>query len=84
MKVDHKHLLARNDPSEPSRDKEGKIQPKINASFQVPLSATKSLSSEKTSTLDDMLMKLIVGKALPLSLLDHDLFKTFIGQLEPR
>ncbi|KAK3108196.1 hypothetical protein FSP39_002934 [Pinctada imbricata] len=44
----------------------------------------KKLSTEKIAELDDRLTRLIVGKVLPLSLVDSPFFKDFVGSLDPR
>jgi hypothetical protein len=38
---------------------------------------------ERKRALDDALMKLVVGKVLPLSLVDNQFFKTFVSLLDP-
>jgi hypothetical protein len=52
--------------------------------FQKLPSLTVKLSSQKQQALDDALLKLLVGKVLPLSLVDHPLFREFVQQLNPQ
>lgn len=44
----------------------------------------KSLPAEQKKNIDDALLKLIAGKALPISLVDSPFFRTFVKLLNPR
>lgn len=45
---------------------------------------TKPISHEKKKKLDDLTLKLMVGKVLPMSLVDNKHFKALLNELEPR
>lgn len=55
------------------------VQPKITS---VMVDAKISISRQ--NNIDGALMKLLVGKVLPLSLVDNPLFKEFVNLLDPR
>ena len=42
------------------------------------------ISAERQLTIDDALNKLIIGKVLPVSIVDNIYFKAFVGLLDPR
>ncbi|XP_045166018.2 E3 SUMO-protein ligase ZBED1-like [Mercenaria mercenaria] len=78
----HRHQvdLPPESASTPTPKKEKTTQPKID--FQ--LRPVGNVSLEKKRKLDDHVHKLIVGKALPLSLVDSPFFKNFVKELDPR
>ena len=42
------------------------------------------IQPEKVKSIDDALAKLIVGKMLPVSIVDNKHFTNFVGMLDPR
>ncbi|XP_062577042.1 E3 SUMO-protein ligase ZBED1-like [Saccostrea cucullata] len=69
----------------------GELEPKIKSNIQPRLdNFVKSnkpvgkISPERQSTIDDALNKLIIGKALPVSIVDNIYFRAFVELLDPR
>jgi hypothetical protein len=77
IKHEHKELIPQAD--EPVRDKHNMLQPKIQIAV-----TRQYLPHERQSCLNDLLLKLIVIKSMPLSLISNDAFKKFVSVLEPR
>ena len=42
------------------------------------------ISAERQLTIDDALNKLIIGKVLPVSIVDNIYFKAYVGLLDPK
>jgi len=75
----HKDLLDKEDKPLPVPDKQNKVQRKLTSFGPI-----KHLSRERADKVDDLLLKMIVGKSLPVSLVSSEQFKNFIEELEPR
>lgn len=58
------------------------FQPKVNTVTQSNCKG--KLSSEKNKKLNDLTLKFIVGKALPISTTDNEHFKALVKELDPR
>ncbi len=61
--------------------KEGPKHPTLQRTFNLKVHSQPKLSTAKQAEPDDALMQLLIGKALPLSLVDHPSFRKFIGLL---
>ena len=50
----------------------------------INVTATGKINPERHEQIDDALCKFIAGKQIPISTEDNDLFRVFIGLLDPR
>lgn len=50
----------------------------------INVTATGKINPERQEQIDDALCKFIAGRAIPISTVDNDLFRVFIGLLDPR
>ena len=62
-----------------SQQKEKTVQSIISSSF-----SDSRISKGRQSSLAETLLKLMVGKVLPLSRIDNRLFQTFVNLIDPR
>ena len=79
LRTEHKNEMMPMNQSHSATGK-SKEQPKVASYF----TAAPAFSKDKQNQIDDVLMKLLVKKCLPLSLVDHELFRELLGLLEPR
>lgn len=77
IKHDHKQLVP--GPDEPVRDKQNMVQPKIDLAV-----SRQHIPKERQAKLDDIVLKLVISKSLPLSLISNEIFKEFVSELDPR
>lgn len=59
-----------------------KQQP-MSSFINVYVTATEKINPERHEQIDDALCKFIAGKQIPISTEDNDLFRVFIGLLDP-
>ena len=87
--LDHDHALELGGKSTSTTEsKPPKTQSKI-SHFATGASGSSvgvvgRISAARQSQIDDALLQLLVGKVLPLSLVDHPLFRNFVNLLDPR
>ena len=81
--VDHEH----SDLHKPKVDTVAKtkpllMQPKLE--FYTRKTQADKLTKKEKEKLDDTLMKMVVSKSLPLSIVDHVFFREFVALLDSR
>lgn len=74
------HIKSSHPDYKRSGSSSGLKQMKLTGSFGQPKQKPKG---ERKKSLDDALMQLVVGKVLPLSLVDNKFFKAFVSMLDP-
>ena len=83
--LDHEHRAEASatilGPTEPPKKKRRSIQTTL---LPGGVPATQRLSTTKSTTLDNLLMRLMTVKVLPLSLVDHPDFRAFVAELDTR
>ena len=79
--LDHEHSDLSTKSSAEGSGSQKKIQLKLDQHKTFPVGR---LSTKRQNDLTEALMKLVVSKVLPLSLVENKEFRTFVEMLEPR
>lgn len=63
---------------------DGKSQTQVSMNFFLNTATNGKISQERQEQIDDALCKFIAGKVIPVSVVHNELFRKFVGHLDPR
>lgn len=63
---------------------DGKPKTQVSMNSFLNTATIGKISQERQEQIDDALCKFIAGKVIPVSVVDNELFRKFVGHLDPR